>query len=122
MAAVAETTTTVRPERRRPSFGRVMAWTVMIAIVLITLVPLYWILRTALSSNPGLNAQPADPLPVDLTLGGFERALGLQSTEEAVAQGGAGGGLKFWRYLLNSVLVSTLITTCQIFFSAMAAY
>ncbi|MGW0762287.1 carbohydrate ABC transporter permease [Streptomyces sp. NPDC002814] len=121
MAAVAETTT-VRPERRRPSFGRVMAWTVMIAIVLITLVPFYWILRTALSSNPGLNAQPADPLPVDLTLGGFERALGLQSTEEAVAQGGAGGGLKFWRYLLNSVLVSTLITTCQIFFSAMAAY
>ncbi|NGO43721.1 carbohydrate ABC transporter permease [Streptomyces ureilyticus] len=122
MAAVAETTTTVRPERRRPSFGRVMAWTVMIAIVLITLVPFYWILRTALSSNPGLNAQPADPLPVDLTLGGFERALGLQSTEEAVAQGGAGGGLKFWRYLLNSVLVSTLITACQIFFSAMAAY
>ncbi|WP_328436542.1 carbohydrate ABC transporter permease [Streptomyces sp. NBC_00457] len=122
MAAVAETTTTVRPARRRPSFGRVAAWTVMVAIVLITLVPFYWILRTALSSNPGLNAQPADPLPVDLTLGGFERALGLQSTEEAVAQGGAGGGLKFWRYLLNSVLVSTLITTCQIFFSAMAAY
>ncbi|MGC9540474.1 carbohydrate ABC transporter permease [Streptomyces sp. UG1] len=122
MAAVAETTTTVRPARRRPSFGRVVAWTVMVAIVLITLVPFYWILRTALSSNPGLNAQPADPLPVDLTLGGFERALGLQSTEEAVAQGGAGGGLRFWRYLLNSVLVSTLITTCQIFFSAMAAY
>ncbi|MDO0938766.1 carbohydrate ABC transporter permease [Streptomyces sp. DG2A-72] len=121
MAAVAETTT-VRPERRRPSFGRIVAWTVMAAIVLITLVPFYWILRTALSSNPGLNAQPADPLPVDLTLGGFERALGLQSAEEAVAQGGAGGGLKFWRYLLNSVLVSTLITTCQIFFSAMAAY
>ncbi|MET9834988.1 carbohydrate ABC transporter permease [Streptomyces sp. NPDC006385] len=122
MAAVAETTTTVRPVRRRPSFGRVVAWTVMAAIVLITLVPFYWILRTALSSNPGLAAHPADPLPVDLTTGGFERALGLQSAEEAVAQGGAGGGLKFWRYLLNSVLVSTLITVCQIFFSAMAAY
>ncbi|MBC9724800.1 carbohydrate ABC transporter permease [Streptomyces sp. TRM68367] len=122
MAAVAETTTTVRPARRRPSFGRVVAWTVMTAIVLITLLPFYWILRTALSSNPGLAAHPTDPLPVDLTTGGFERALGLQSAEEAVAQGGAGGGLKFWRYLLNSVLVSTLVTTCQIFFSAMAAY
>jgi multiple sugar transport system permease protein len=33
-----------------------------------------------------------------------------------------GGGLKFWRYLLNSVIVSTLVTVCQIFFSAMAAY
>jgi multiple sugar transport system permease protein len=99
-----------------------MAWAVMAAIVLITLLPFYWILRTALSTNTALAAHPGDPLPVDLTTGGFERALGLQSTKEAIAQGGAGGGLKFWRYLINSVIVSTLITVCQIFFSAMAAY
>lgn len=121
MAAVA-TTTAVRPVRRRLSPGRIVAWAVMTAIVLVTLLPFYWILRTALSSNAGLAAHPTDPLPVDLTTGGFERALGLQSTKEAIAQGGAGGGLKFWRYLLNSVIVSTLITVCQIFFSSMAAY
>ena len=121
MAAVA-TATTVRPTRRRPSFGRIVAWAVMAAILLITLLPFYWILRTALSTNTALAAHPGDPLPVDLTTGGFERALGLQSAKEAIAQGGAGGGLKFWRYLLNSVVVSTLITVCQIFFSAMAAY
>ncbi|WP_216587681.1 carbohydrate ABC transporter permease [Streptomyces brasiliscabiei] len=112
----------VRPTRRRPSLGRAAAWTVMGLIVLITLLPFYWILRTALSSNAGLSADPANPLPVDLTGSGFERALGLQSAEEAIAQGGTGGGLDFWRYLLNSVIVSTLITGCQIFFSAMAAY
>ena len=94
----------------------------MAAILLITLLPFYWILRTALSTNTALATHPGDPLPVDLTAGGFERALGLQSAKEAIAQGGAGGGLKFWRYLLNSVIVSTLITVCQIFFSAMAAY
>ncbi|MCX4705730.1 carbohydrate ABC transporter permease [Streptomyces sp. NBC_01373] len=116
------TRTLERPLRRRPSPGRIAAWAVMAAIVLITLLPFYWILRTALSSNPGLAANPADPLPVDVTTGGFERALGLQSTQEAIAQGGAGGGLKFWRYLLNSLVVSTLVTVCQIFFSAMAAY
>jgi multiple sugar transport system permease protein len=121
MAAVA-TATTVRPTRRRPSFGRIAAWAAMAAILLITLLPFYWILRTALSTNTALAAHPGDPLPVDATAGGFERALGLQSTKEAIAQGGAGGGLKFWRYLLNSVVVSTLITVCQIFFSAMAAY
>ena len=121
MAAVA-TTTTVRPTRRRPSLGRIAAWTAMAAILLITLLPFYWILRTALSTNTALATHPGDPLPVDLTAGGFERALGLQSAKEAIAQGGAGGGLKFWRYLLNSVIVSTLITVCQIFFSAMAAY
>ncbi|WP_327342089.1 carbohydrate ABC transporter permease [Streptomyces europaeiscabiei] len=112
----------VRPARRGFSFGRAAAWTAMGLIVLITLLPFYWILRTALSTNAGLNADPANPLPVDLTGSGFERALGLQSAEEAIAQGGAGGGLDFWRYLLNSVIVSTLITGCQIFFSAMAAY
>ncbi|MEU6253747.1 carbohydrate ABC transporter permease [Streptomyces sp. NPDC047043] len=123
MAAVTTTATThVRPARRRPSFGRVVAWAAMAAIVLVTLLPFYWILRTALSANSGLAAHPGDPLPVDVTAGGFERALGLQSTKEAIAQGGAGGGLKFWRYLLNSVIVSTLITVCQIFFSSMAAY
>ncbi|MFE5890894.1 carbohydrate ABC transporter permease [Streptomyces sp. NPDC056462] len=121
MAAVADTTT-VRRVRRRPSFGRAVAWAVMAAVVLITLLPFYWILRTALSSNTALAAHPGDLLPVDPTTGGFERALGLQSAEEAIAQGGSGGGLKFWRYLINSVIVSTLITVCQIFFSAMAAY
>lgn len=124
MATATATTsaTDVRPTKRRFSFGRAAAWTVMGLIVLITLLPFYWILRTALSTNAGLNADPADPLPVDLTGSGFARALGLQSSEEAIAQGGAGGGLDFWRYLLNSVIVSTLITGCQIFFSAMAAY
>ncbi|MGW2339620.1 carbohydrate ABC transporter permease [Streptomyces sp. NPDC001661] len=112
----------VRPTRRRLSFGRAAAWTAMGAIVLVTLLPFYWVLRTALSSNAGVAADPTSVLPVDPTGGGFERALGLQSTKEAVAQGGAGGGLDFWRYLLNSILVSTLITVCQILFSAMAAY
>ncbi|MGW0336226.1 carbohydrate ABC transporter permease [Streptomyces sp. NPDC003011] len=125
MAAVttpSSPTTAVRPGGRRFSAGRIAAWTVMGLIVLITLLPFYWILRTALSTNAGLTADPADPLPVGLGTSGFERALGAQSAEEAIAQGGAGGGLDFWRYLLNSVLVSTLITGCQIFFSAMAAY
>ncbi|MDQ1032309.1 multiple sugar transport system permease protein [Streptomyces umbrinus] len=123
MTAVTATTTKVRrTQRPRITPGKVVAWTVMAAMVLITLLPFYWILRTALSSNTALAAHPGDPLPVDLTTGGFERALGLQSTEEAIAQGGSGGGLKFWRYLINSTVVSTLITVFQILFSAMAAY
>ncbi|MEU6380662.1 carbohydrate ABC transporter permease [Streptomyces sp. NPDC046909] len=122
MTTATTTTPGARPVRRGFSPGRAAAWTVMGLIVLITLLPFYWILRTALSSNAGLNADPSNPLPVDLSTSGFERALGLQSAEEAIAQGGAGGGLDFWRYLLNSVIVSTLITGCQIFFSAMAAY
>ncbi|MFZ3599359.1 carbohydrate ABC transporter permease [Streptomyces sp. BH104] len=124
-AELTSTATAVRAKaatRRRASPGRIVAWTVMGVITLITLLPFYWILRTAMSTNAGLAAHPADPLPVDFTLGGFARALGLQSTKEAIAQGGSGGGLAFWRYLLNSAIVATLITVCQVFFSAMAAY
>ncbi|MFF1356503.1 carbohydrate ABC transporter permease [Streptomyces sp. NPDC058297] len=121
MAAVTTTAPRTRA-RRRISPGRALAWAAMTAIVVITLVPFYWILRTALSSNAALTADPSSPLPTGLTGGGFARVFGQQSTKEALAQGGAGGSIDFWRYLLNSVVVSTLITVCQLLFSAMAAY
>lgn len=120
--------TTCRPprmgagHRRRPSLGRVLAWVAMILVIVVTLFPFYWILRTALSSNTAINSDPTSLLPVGFSLGGFERVFGLQSTEEALAQGGSGAALDFWRYLLNSILVSTLVTVGQVFFSAAAAY
>ncbi|MBT1606763.1 MULTISPECIES: carbohydrate ABC transporter permease [Curtobacterium] len=120
--------TTSRPprmgagHRRRPSLGRVLAWVAMILVIVVTLFPFYWILRTALSSNTAINSDPTSLLPVGFSLGGFERVFGLQSTEEALAQGGSGAALDFWRYLLNSILVSTLVTVGQVFFSAAAAY
>ncbi|WP_438265490.1 carbohydrate ABC transporter permease [Curtobacterium flaccumfaciens] len=120
--------TTSRPprmgagHRRRPSLGRVLAWVAMILVIVVTLFPFYWILRTALSSNTAINSDPTSLLPVGFSLGGFERVFGLQSTEEALAQGGSGAALNFWRYLLNSILVSTLVTVDQVFFSAAAAY
>jgi multiple sugar transport system permease protein len=94
----------------------------MILVIVVTLFPFYWILRTALSSNTAINSDPTSLLPVGFSLGGFERVFGLQSTEEALAQGGSGAALDFWRYLLNSILVSTLVTVGQVFFSAAAAY
>ncbi|WIE66647.1 carbohydrate ABC transporter permease [Curtobacterium sp. MCLR17_036] len=108
--------------RRRPSVSRVVAWAAMVLVIVVTLFPFYWILRTALSSNTAINADPTSLLPVGFSLGGFERVLGLQSTEEALAQGGSGAALDFWRYLLNSIVVSTLVTVGQLFFSAAAAY
>ncbi|MFH8569394.1 carbohydrate ABC transporter permease [Streptomyces sp. NPDC017993] len=112
-----------RPRKRLlPSPGRMLAWVAMGAIVALTLFPFYWMLRTALSTNSALAGGAASALPVEPSAGGFLRALGLQSTKEALAEGGAGGSLDFWRYLLNSVCVSTLITVGQVLFSAMAAY
>jgi multiple sugar transport system permease protein len=111
----------VRP-RRRPPVGRGFAWAFMVLVVLISLFPFYWMLRTALSSNNAIYAGSNNLLPVQFSWGGFERVFGLQTGEEALKAGGAGQAINFWHYLLNSIIVSTLITAGQVFFSAMAAY
>ncbi|MDX6260057.1 MAG: multiple sugar transport system permease protein [Kribbellaceae bacterium] len=113
----------VQPEpRRRFTIGRGLAWTFMILVILVSLFPFYWMLRTALSSNNALYAGGDSLLPVQPSAGGFERVFGLQTGQAAIDAGGAGQEVHFWRYLFNSVVVSTLITAGQVFFSAMAAY
>jgi multiple sugar transport system permease protein len=110
-----------RPRRRVP-VGRGLAWTFMVLVIFVSLFPFYWMLRTALSSNNAIYAGSNSLLPVQFSWGGFQRVFGLQTGEEALKAGGAGQAINFWRYLLNSIIVSTLITAGQVFFSAMAAY
>ncbi len=110
--------------RRRPrtSPGRLVAWIVLFLFIVVSLAPFLWMLRTALSNNRTLFTDPDSPLPVDFTWGPLERVLGTATTEEAQAEGGSGASLAFWTYLRNSVIISTVITVGQVFFSALAAY
>lgn len=108
--------------RRRPTAGRLLGWLVLALVMLATLLPFYWMLRTALSTNAALPGAAADPLPVGLSIEGFRRALGLATAAESLADGGSGASLDFPLYLTNSVIVATLVTVFQVFFSAMAAY
>jgi multiple sugar transport system permease protein len=110
------------PEPRRFSPGRALAWAFMILVVLASVFPFYWMLRTALSSNNALYAGSDSLLPVQPSGDGFARVFGLQTGQEAIDAGGAGQPIYFWRYLFNSVVVATLVTVGQVFFSAMAAY
>ena len=77
----------------------------MIAILITTVLPLYGVLRTALSSNAGISSDPASVLPVDVNVRGFERVFGMQTTQEALDDGGSGAAINFWLYLRNSVVV-----------------
>jgi multiple sugar transport system permease protein len=126
--AVAERQEIVRPrvaaaaKPRRFSVGRIVAWVVLIGLLIITLFPFWWVLRTALSNNRSLGTDPGSLLPVDFTLGAFKRVLGLATVGEAQAEGGSGASVNFLRALLNSVIFATLITVGQVFFCAMAAY
>jgi multiple sugar transport system permease protein len=108
--------------RKSLSPGRVVAWICLIVLMVLTIFPFYWMLRTALSNNTALAGHPNSLLPVESTLGGFKRVLGLSTVEEAQAQGGSGASVHFWLYLRNSLIVATVTTVCQVFFSAMAAY
>ena len=102
--------------------GRIVAWACLIVLMILTLFPFYWMLRTALSNNTQLAGHPNALLPVETTLGAFKRVLGLSTVAEAQAQGGSGASVNFWLYLRNSVVVATVTTVAQVFFSAMAAY
>lgn len=121
-AAQTDRTTSEPPEKTGFNLGRALAWTFMILMIIGSLFPFYWMLRTALSSNNAIYAGSTNLLPVQFSWGGFQRVFGLQTGPEALAEGGSGQAINFWRYLLNSVVVATLITVGQVFFSAMAAY
>ncbi|MCB0910363.1 MAG: carbohydrate ABC transporter permease [Propionibacteriaceae bacterium] len=118
--AVADAETKQR--RRRFSPGRIAAWAVMIAFLILTLFPFYWMLRTAFSTTRSLPSDPNSLLPVDFTWGAFERVLGLGTKEQAIAEGGSGASVNFWLYLRNSVIYAGAVTLGQVFFCAMAAY
>lgn len=118
-ATVATSPTRSRQPIRR---GRILGWAALIAFLLVTLFPFYWMLRTALSNDRALAAHAGSLLPADFTWGAFKRVLGHQSVAEAQSEGGSGASLNFWLYLRNSLIVSTAITAGQVFFSAMAAY
>ncbi|MFC5823616.1 carbohydrate ABC transporter permease [Nonomuraea insulae] len=110
------------PPKPRIGIGRVLAWVFMGLVIAASVFPFYWVLRTALSDNNALYAGGDSLLPVRFSWGGFERVFGVQTGQEAIDAGGAGQPIAFWRYLLNSVLVATMVTAGQVFFSAMAAY
>ena len=107
---------------RRILWNRVLGWIVLGALIVITLFPFYWMLRTALSSNGALPSHSTSLLPAGFTFDGFARALGLVSREEAQAQGGSGAVTNLWRALGNSVIVVTLTTVVQTLSCALAAY
>lgn len=108
--------------RRRFPIGKSAAWLYLVIVLLVTVFPFYWILRTALSNNYQLTTHPSSLLPVGFSFGGFERALGLVSGAAAVAQGGSGAAVDTPLFLRNSLIYATILTVLVVWCSAMAAY
>ncbi|MFF2843118.1 carbohydrate ABC transporter permease [Paenarthrobacter sp. NPDC057981] len=111
-----------RPLSRPFNWRRAIALTLLALAIAVSILPFYWVLRTALSTNGSLAANSANLLPADFNLGAFKRVFGLQSSSEAIAEGGSGASINFWQYLWNSLLFAGITTACAVFFSSMAAY
>lgn len=121
-AAVVGSPQSRRPRKKPLDWRRTGAWILVVIAVAVTVAPFLWMLRTALSSNHALVSNAGNLLPADFSWGAFQRVLGLQSPEQAIAEGGSGAAINFWLYLRNSVVFATMTTAGQVFFSAMAAY
>ncbi|MBF4572553.1 carbohydrate ABC transporter permease [Herbiconiux sp. VKM Ac-1786] len=106
----------------RFSPGRAVAWLYIVIVLVVTVFPFYWMLRTAFSNNYSLIRDPGSLLPVDFTWGAFARVLGIASQEQSLAEGGSGASIEILHFLLNSVIYATVQTVAIVFFSTIAAY
>lgn len=122
MATTTAQTVPAPLERQAFPWGKVLAWIVLILLILVTLLPIWIVIKTAFSSQRSLFTAAESLLPSDPTVFNFRRALGIVGLDEMVAAGGSGGTLNFPLYLRNSLIFTGTVVVCQIFFSAMAAY
>lgn len=115
------TPATGRP-RKRLDLKRALAWGVLLLLMFITIFPLVWVVRTSVSTNSSLAGSATSLLPTEVSIGAYKRVLGMATTEEALAEGGSGAKVNFTTALINTVVVSTIVTLGQVTFSSMAAY
>jgi multiple sugar transport system permease protein len=105
---------------RRPM--RLLALFVMLLLVLITLFPIYWVVRTSLLPKSAIFSNPGSLLPSTVTLSNYGRLFGLYDSATAQKMGGVGLEFNFLRYLSHTIFVATIITLTQVLFSAAGAY
>jgi ABC-type glycerol-3-phosphate transport system permease component len=57
--------------------GNVFSYLVLVLLLFITIAPLWWVVRTALTSPRSIYTQPSSLTPINPTTQNFERVLGL---------------------------------------------
>lgn len=115
------TVQTAKPHKRF-ELDRFFAWFGITLVILLSIFPIWIVLKTALSSSTTLFEGASRILPSEPTLDNFKRVLGMVSAEEALKAGGSGQSVNFLKAIKNSVVFTGLIVLGQTFFSALAAY
>jgi multiple sugar transport system permease protein len=111
-----------KTSKRRLSLGRILAWSLVILWIAISILPLWWVIRMAFSTTKDLMGSPSSLLPVHFTLDAFKRVFGLVDVNEIIIQGGNVQKLDFLLYFRNTFIVTTTIVFAGLIFNSMAAY
>lgn len=106
---------TVSPRLRRLSGQAVLG-----LVCLISLLPVWMVLKTAITLPADIFATADKLWPASITFGNFLRVLGLPS--EVAPPANAGAAISFGTALRNSVIYTALLVSGQLFFSSLAAY
>ena len=75
---------------RKVSTEKIFGWTTLIFILILTLLPFVWAIRTALTPNSQIFNGNYSLIPTDASWINFKRVLGFATTEEDLAAGGSG--------------------------------
>ena len=95
----------------------------VIAIALVvTLFPVLWVVRMSFTPNKQILSSAGSLLPAQTTTTNYLRVFGLVDSATAIKLGGSAQKINFFRFLLNSLLVSSIVTVSQLLFSAAGAY
>lgn len=108
--------------KQRMSLGKIGAWVFLGAMLFISLFPVFWMLRTALSPNANLFGSKFVLFPEGMSLDNFKRILGFSTLEEAQAMGGSGASLNFLLYLWNSIKFTAVIVFGTVFTAVCGGY
>ena len=115
MARTMDAETAARPAARAESVGRQFPWdrvvvyTVLVLIALFFVVPLIWMVSTALKTDSAVFTDTGF-IPQNPTLSNFERVLT------------ASGDTPVFRWLLNSLVVATVGTLLTVILTSLSAY
>ncbi len=104
------------------SIGKLGAWVFLGVMLFISLFPVFWMLRTALSPNGNLFGSELDLFPDGMSFDNFKRILGFSTLEEAQAMGGSGASLNFLLYLWNSIKFTAVIVFGTVFTAVCGGY
>lgn len=99
--------TPARSHLGRPRLSSALAYALLLAWAVVSLLPLYWMFVTALKPATIVMRMPPQLLPNPVTLDNFRHL----AQREVV-----------WRWFFNSCFVATSVTASSVFFSSLAGY